>query len=184
MQYVNIGDMANNTTIKFNAKNWGNAILKTIVEEQTRRLIEYAPAELARMVETKELGNATYNVQDSFVWGVYYNGKRVPKGFGFYGNKTARKNSYLHEYSRNPIPVNGRALARTFIKNYTPSTDKGWEIVWAVCAPYAAYWEGGHVNPPKSGRVVYAHVMFQRYDSIKSELGEKCKLTMRMKRPS
>ena len=176
--------MATQTRIKFNAKAFGDAILKNVVAEQTRRLVVYAAEELNRMVESKELGNATYNVQDSFVWGVYYNGKRVPHGFGFYGNKTASKNSYLHEYSRNPIPVNGRALARTFIKNYVPTSNKGWEIVWAVCAPYAAYWEDGHVNPPHSGRVVYAHVIFQRYDHIKSALGNKCRLIMELNRPS
>lgn len=176
--------MATQSKLSFNQHLYKQRLMKRAVEVQTERLIAYAKVELERMVATKELRDDTKNLKDSIVWAVYYNGKRVPNGFGFYGNKEATENSYLHEYSSNPQPVNGRALARQFVQEYSPTTIKGWEIVWAVCAPYAAYWEGGHVNPPKSGRMRYAKVILQRYDHIRNALTSKTHTTFAIHRPT
>lgn len=176
--------MGTQSKISFNSHLYKQRVMKYAVEEQTARLIAYAKEELEKMVATKELGDDTKNLKDSIVWGVYYNGKRVPHGFGFFSTKEATENSYLHAYSHNPQPVNGRALAKQFIQEYTPATHKGWEILWAVCAPYAAYWEGGHVNPPKSGRVRYAKVILQRYDHIRHALTAKTHTTFAIHRPT
>lgn len=176
--------MATQSKVSFNSHLYKQRVMKYVVEEQTARLIAYAKEELEKMVATKELGDDMKNLKDSIVWGVYYNGKRVPHGFGFFGTKEATEESYLHAYSNNPQPVNGRALARQFIQEYTPSTHKGWEILWAVCAPYAAYWEGGHVNPPKSGRIRYAKVILQRYDHIRHALTAKTHTTFEIHRPT
>lgn len=158
--------------------------MKATVDVQTERLIAYAKEELEKMVATKELGDDTKNLRDSLVWAVYYNGRRVPNGFGFLGNKSANEDALLHAYSATPIPVNGRSLARQFLQEYSATTSKGWEIVWAVCAPYAAYWEGGHVNPPKSGRMRYAKVILQRYDHIRHTLTPKTHTTFAINRPT
>ena len=176
--------MATQSKLSFNKHLYKQRVMKYAVEIQTARLIAYAKEELEKMVATKELGDDTKNLKDSIVWAVYYDGKRVPHGFGFYGNKEATENSFLHEYSKHPQPVNGRALARQFVQEYTSTTSKGWEIVWAVCAPYAAYWEGGHVNPPKSGRVRYAKVILQRYDHIRHALTPKTRTTFAIHRPT
>lgn len=176
--------MATQSRLSFNKHLYQQRVMKHVVDEQTARLVAYAKDELVKMVATKQLGNDTKNLQDSIVWAVYYNGKRVPNGFGFFGNKEATENSFLHAYSSHPQAVNGRALARQFLNEYNPSTTKGWEIVWAVCAPYAAYWEGGHVNPPKSGRIRYARVILQRYDHIRHALTAKTKTTFAIHRPT
>lgn len=176
--------MATQTKISFNKHLYKQRVMKYIVEEQTRRLVAYAEHEMRQMVATKELKNDTKNMQDSIVWGVYYNGKRVPNGFGFFDTRQATEDSLLHAYSKHPKAINGRALARQFITDYVPATNNGWEIVWAVCAPYAAYWEGGHVNPPKSGRIRYAKIILQRYDVIKKELTPKVHTRFAIHRPN
>lgn len=163
------------TKVKFNSKQWGKAVLKDMVEEQTKRLIAYADAELTQMVETHEYWNRTHNLEDSYVWGVFYNGKR--QKYGFYYNKAATKESILHEWGRaeTQVPVNGRRAAREFISQYAPEVTSGWEIVWAACAPYGTYLEAGFAIK-KSGTRLQFDVITQRYDHIKSELEPKAKV--------
>ena len=85
------------TRFKFNGKLWGKRLFNSVAEEQTKRLIEYAETEIVNIVENASFDNETFNLSDSYVWCVYFNGKR--KGYGTYGRKQARKNSLLHEYS-------------------------------------------------------------------------------------
>lgn len=167
------------TVVKFNAKALAKQIRDVIVPEQTRRLIEYAKEELNAMVESREFYNRTANAQDSYVWAVYYNGKR--KGKGFYDPKTATTSSYLHEWSaERKERVNGRKAANAFLRSYQPSVSEGWEIVWCAAAPYLGYHEGGfHIG----SKYFHFNVMSQRYDHIKNTLEPKCKVTFSVNPP-
>ena len=167
------------TTFKFKGKAFGEKLYKRIAEEQTKRLIAYAQMEIGRIVESREFDDRTANLYDSYVWCVYYGGKR--KGFGFYSNKQAHKKSLLHEYSpNNSVAVDGRKLANDFAKAYEPTEQQGWEIVFAACAPYGAYLEGGFTF---HGRFYQFDVMSQRYDAIKQTLSPLCSVTMEINPP-
>ena len=171
--------MANKVSFKFNGKKFGKAIYNRVANEQTQRLIAYAKEEIIRIVESKEFDNRTFNLVDSYLWCVFFNGKR--KGFGTYGRKQARKTSLLHEYSPDiSVSVNGRKLANDFGRTYTPSDNKGWEIVFAAVAPYGAYLEEGFTF---KGRYYHFNVMSQRYDHIKDALSPLCKVTFEVDTP-
>ena len=164
---------------KFNGKLFGTRLYKNVATEQTERLIAYAKEEIVRIVETKEFTNRTSNLADSYLWCVFFDGKR--KGFGTYGRKQARKRSFLHEYSADMrTPVDGRKLANDFARTYTPSDDKGWEIVFAAVAPYGAYLEEGFTY---RGKYYQFNVMSQRYDHIKDALSPLCKVTLEIHTP-
>lgn len=158
-------------------------IKKALVEEQTKRLIIYADNELRKMVESHEFWNKTYNLEDSYVWAVFYNGKK--EKHGFYSNKVANKTSILHEWGskEKQKTVNGRKAARDFVNGYTPSILKGWEVVWAACAPYGAYLEAGFTIK-KSGKYLQFDVIAQRFDYIKRELEPQAKVRFEISFPS
>ena len=167
------------TGYKFNGKVFGTRLYKRVASEQTDRLVAYAKEEIVRIVASKEFDNRTANLSDSYVWCVFFDGKR--KGFGFYGRKQARERSFLHEYSASMRePVDGRKMAREFANTYTPSQDKGWEIVFAAVAPYGAYLEEGFTY---RGKYYQFCVMSQRYDYIKDALSPLCKVTMEIHTP-
>jgi len=106
------------------------------IDVQTNMLLEYAPEMLQRAYDDKTFRNDTWNLADSYVWVVFYDG--VVKGSGFlWNNKMADRDSNYHKGK-----VNGRSLASTFIKSYTPNS-KGWQVVWAATAPYSSYLESG-----------------------------------------
>lgn len=171
--------MATKTRFKFNGKKFGKKILNRYAEEQTNRLIMYAQKELDRIVLSREFNDRTHNLADSYVWCVYYQGKR--KGTGTYGNKQARTQSLLHEYSPEMrVPVNGRKIANEFAKSYKPQETKGWEIVFAACAPYGAYLEAGFTF---HGKRYQFDVMAQRYDEIKNTLSPLCKVQLYVSPP-
>lgn len=171
--------MATKTSFKFNGNAFGKAIYNRVANEQTARLIAYAETEIVNIVESKRFDDRTYNLSDSYVWCVYFQGKR--KGFGTYGRKQARKTSLLHEYSPNiSVKVNGLALANEFTRNYEPTETKGWEIVFAAVAPYGAYLEEGFTF---HGKRYQFDVMSQRYDHIKNALSPLCKVTMHINTP-
>lgn len=167
------------TKVKFNKKAVAKQMYNNIAKEQTNRLIAYAEGEIIELVKTHEFQNRTRNIEDSYVWAVYYNGKR--EKYGFYGNKTARSKSVLHEYSPSiSVDVNGRQLARKFIQSYKPDETQGWEIVFAACAPYGAYLEGGFTF---KGRYYQFDVMSQRYDLIKRALTPLCRVRFEVNQP-
>lgn len=168
--------MATKCSYTLNTKQLEKAMLKRAMAIQTERFIAYAKEEIIRLAESHGFKNQTFNLQDSYVWCVYHNGKRVPHGFGFYGNKLARKPSILHEYSPKDMQkeVNGRALAQAFVQTYKPQEQNGWEIVFAACAPYGAYLEL---------RKATFTVMSQRYDEIKDKLEPYCTVTFEINPP-
>lgn len=163
---------------KLNKDKLAKRLYNNVAAEQTKRLVAYAETEIVRLVETHEFQNDTMNLQDSYVWMVYFNGKKVKHGF--YANKAAKRKSVLHEFTPEySVEVDGRALARSFAQTYKPST-MGWEIVFAACAPYGAYLEGGFTL---HGKRYQFNVMSQCYDDIRKTLSPYCKVTMEINPP-
>jgi hypothetical protein len=76
--------------------------------------------------------------------------------------------SHLHEYSR-PMgkAVSGHYMAQQFIQRYRPKNDKGWELFFAVLAPYWGYWETGFEAREKKLRW---KVMTRHYDVVSNDL--------------
>lgn len=157
--------MIGKVKIKFNSASLKKRIWSRISKEQTERLKTYAKEKLYAMATNHTFNNRTYNLQDSLVWGVFFKGHL--KSHGFYESARARERSYLHEWSREPIPVNGRSLARSFIRTYHSQVLGGWEVVWAAVAPYSIYLD------PKAGttKTNRFYVISQEYDAIKEMFG-------------
>lgn len=159
-----------NAKISFNAGKFGDELKKSVIKEQTKRLIAYAREELYEMIVSKTFKSRTFNLADSYVWAVYKDKKE--QGHGWIGAKMATERSYLHEWSKNPIPVDGRKEAQDFLKRFkdNEALEHGWTVVWAACAPYGMYLDpaAGH---SKTNRFM---VISQRYDQIKGELEPKC----------
>ena len=173
--------MVTKTRWNFRAKEWAEAMRKSVSEEQTQRLIQYAELEIQN-IATELFGGALFrgdyatgNMADSLCWGVWYNNKMAK--IGYYLDKAqAFFPSYLHQLSKNrKTEVYGRQLAQQFLAQYKPTIDKGWEIVFGCLAPYEAYWEQGHYNVMLKQQVQF-QAMTQRYDVIKQELSPLCKV--------
>lgn len=174
--------MATKTKVKFNASKLQKAMMKKVVKVQTERLIAYAQDEIVKMgneLLEKMRGkpsDRTHNMLNSLVWAVYYGGKEAKHGY-YHSSSSTKGKAFLHEIGQDPIPVNGRELARQFLDTYQPRERNGWEIVWGVLAPYYAYWEKGHENI-FYGKFVKFDMMTQRYDHIKNTLGSIAKVTI------
>lgn len=186
MQHVIVGSMIKSKVIGFNAKSMAAAMMKNVVAEQNRRLVEYAKEKIlaiGNQIQTYHSRNhmdRTGNLLDSLLWGVSYEGKLVEGGF--YRDAQARGESYLHEWFSGDvkylIPVNGRQLAQTYMQKYGNNGAKGWRVFFAILAPYWGYWEkgftmksgGGDSGIPRSTRFMQFAVMTQFYDEVKQDL--------------
>jgi hypothetical protein len=131
-------------------------LFSKMADEQTARLLEYAPLMLAKAYNQKTFNNDTWNLADSYVWVVYYHG--AVKGSGFLWNSRIASSDVRYHHTK----VNGRKLAESFIATYAPKISKGWEIVWAATAPYSTYLESG-------ARGHKFKVMSSIYDEIVSD---------------
>lgn len=178
--------MIKSKVIGFNAKSMAAAMMKNVVAEQNRRLVEYAKEKIlaiGNQIQTYHSRNhmdRTGHLLDSLLWGVSYEGKLVEGGF--YRDAQARGESYLHEWFSGDvkylIPVNGRQLAQTYMQKYGNNGAKGWRVFFAILAPYWGYWEkgftmksgGGDSGIPRSTRFMQFSVMTQFYDEIKKDL--------------
>lgn len=164
--------MATKTKVVFDSKKWASEVLKKVSEEQTLRLIAYAKDQINNIgvdIESKATKNnldRTGNLLDSLCWGVFYNGK--VQDFGFYRDDEASGISHLHEWSR-PMgqQVDGHLMAEQFIAKYTTKTKKGWEVFFAVLAPYWGYWEKGF---SVGNKTYHFSVMSHFFDAIKKDL--------------
>lgn len=193
MQHVIVGSMIKSKVIGFNAKSMAAAMMKNVVAEQNRRLVEYAKEKIlaiGNQIQTYHSRNhmdRTGNLLNSLCWGVSYNGKLVEGGFfrdAVLNNKGIAKTSesFLHEWFSGDvkylIPVNGRQLAQTYMQKYGNNGAKGWKVFFAILAPYWGYWEkgftmksgGGDSGIPRSTRFMQFAVMTQFYDEIKKDL--------------
>ena len=161
-------------TVKFDSKKWQEALFKQLSLEQTTRLIAYAKEQTQSIGDDISVAPTTNNLDrtgnllDSLCWGVYHNGGQ--KGSGYYRKESATEDAYLHEFS-NPkgMLVNGHALAQNFIATYTPTTTNGWEVFFAMLAPYWGYWEKGFTMP-RTGLKFQWQVMTHHWDEVKRDL--------------
>ena len=144
--------------IGFSAARMKRDMMKIVIAEQTDRLVEYA------MTKISEIGNRIQeyhsanhmdrygNLLDSLCWGVAYDGKL--KASGFYRDQTASRESYVHEWSSADIssmfPIYGHGLAQQYIDNYNGDSGKGWQVFFAILAPYWGYWENGFTMTTKA----------------------------------
>ena len=170
-------------TMRFSKDKFRKELLKrkeAYEVEQTARLIAYAQEEMQKMGNLIDqiITNVDFNtgnLLDSLCWGVWHNKRKCATGF--YREMQATYDSYLHELSKDKIPVNGRLLAEQFLQEYQDhlTVDDGWQIVWGVLAPYYVYWEEGHINVLFGGEFAKFDAMSQRYDHIENVLKPRCK---------
>lgn len=181
--------MQNSKTIGLDTDKLYREMLNNVVTEQTRRFIEYAKKEVAKIgdhIKTYASGNhmdRTGNLLNSLCWGVSYDGKLV--GGGFYRKAIARNKgidgtstSYLHEWfsgdEKYLLPVNGRKLAYDYVIKYGNNGSRGWRVFFAILAPYWGYWEKGFKLKSYFGeggaRFMQFAVMTHFFDEVKTEL--------------
>lgn len=160
--------------VKFQEGLYRKSLLAKLAKEQSRRLILYAQKEIQSIGDSINLYNSannmdrTGNLLDSLCWSVYYKGER--KGFGYYRNETATGDSHVHEWSRPMgVSVNGHVMAQNFVATYKSQYKNGWELFFAVLAPYWGYWEKGF-RMIRNNQTYKWQVMTQHYDIIKQDL--------------
>lgn len=173
--------------IGFNAKALSEQIMAKAVEEQTRRLIEYAENKIKEIGDKINSYNSrnhmdrTGNLLNSLCWGVAYSGEL--KASGFYRNAQSVKISYLHEWSTeySAFPVDGHSLAAEFIERYGATSWKGrWRVFFAILAPYWGFWEEGFTlihgiaadwgKQYRGATFKKFAVMTETYDQVKKDL--------------
>lgn len=178
--------MARKSKVVFDSNALVKKMFARLEREQTARLVEYAKAEIIRIgndisvAPTSNNLDRTGNLLDSLCWAVYFDGKLSK--FGYYRKATAIEDSHLHEYSK-PMgeSVNGHVLAQNFISAYVPQ-QSGWELFFAILAPYWGYWEEGFTHI-LNGRFYNWQVMAEHYDSVKNDL-KPCNVRFNTYRPS
>lgn len=144
-------------------ENVKKKLFSRLANRQTEKLLEYAPLMLKNSFNQKTFKSRTWNLADSYVWVVYYNGE--VKGSGYLWNsRFASKDADFHH-----TKINGRNLAQSFINTYNSQVLRGWEVVWAATAPYATYLENG----VKSRRF---KVISSIYDEIVSDFNGKARV--------
>lgn len=165
---------------KLNTKALEKDICNKIIPEQTRRLVAYAKAKIKEIGDTFLTADTvnnldrTGNLLDSLCWGVSYDGKL--KASGFYRNQKATEESFLHEWFIGDVsslfPVYGRGLAQQYIDKFESThSAKGWQVFFAILAPYWGYWEEGFTMRGKGGsKHLKLAIVTQHYDVIRSEL--------------
>ena len=155
------------TKVIFPKKAIEQQMLDFVIKEQTTRLIAYAEQQMEKIGE-RIAWNDHGNLLDSLCWAVYYNGNM--RRCGYYRKSEAIEDTYLHALSKSiRQPINGHAEAQTFLAQYVPTEQSGWEVIWAVAAPYWGYWEKGHQNVMLKSFVKFS-VMAHRYDVIRKQL--------------
>ena len=163
--------MAKKARYTFAKKTFYNNIMKNVVREQTARLIAYAKEELYEMIVSRTFKSRTFNLADSYVYAVYYDGKE--QAHGYVGAKMANKQA-IYIDKRNPskeILVDGRKEATKFLTKFKSAlpTTNGWVVVWAACTPYAKELDPAAGSSKKNRFFVIS----QRYDHIANTFSSK-----------
>ena len=154
-----------------------------VIEEQNRRLIEYAKETIVKIGDeiqkyhSRNHMDRTGNLLASLCWGVSYDNKLVDGG---YYVESAHGSSWVHEFWPDiAIPVNGHELAATYLEKYgNKGCEHKWKTFFAILAPYWGYWEkgftmkggGGNSPIPMYEKRLQFSVMTQFFDIIKGEL--------------
>lgn len=173
--------MKRSHVVGFSAKRIASEMMKVVIEEQNKRLIDYAKDTIIKIgneIKTFHSRNnmdRTGNLLDSLCWGVSYQGKLIEGGF--YRPRKASQDSYLHEWFSGDFnylyPVNGHMFAEEYIEKYGNNSHEGWKVFFAILAPYWGYWEKGFTLKSGFGgktRHMQFAVMAQFYDTIKADL--------------
>lgn len=167
--------MATKTRLSgFNLSQMRESMLNSIIDEQNKRLIEYAKEEIVFIgnriynYHSRNHMDRTGNLLNSLCWGVSYDGKLVASGFyteARYNSKgiAGTSESFLHEWSRGEngedynymYPVHGRKRAIEFLRRYGNNGARGWRVFFAILAPYWGYWEKGF-NMKRGGGTTYS----------------------------
>lgn len=179
-------------------KRLASTLLKPLVEKQTELLVEYATnkiIEIGDYIQTAPTINQmdrTGHLLNSLCWGVSYQGKLVDSGFyrkaitykrrpaGWAADGKTRQytnKSELHEWNPDiSEPVNGRQLAKEYLKTYGNNGSRGWRVFFAILAPYWGYWEKGFrfKLSPRSKDSGYGFMQFAVmtyfYDQVRRDL--------------
>lgn len=130
------------------------------VDDITKLCCDYAADKLQEAYDNRTFQNDTYNLKDSYVWAVYYNG--VMQKHGFLGMAEATE---PQEYKPFQMVI-GRDDAESFLAYYTPRISKGWEIVLGAVAPYAEDLELG-AGRRQSEFIVMSYI----FDEITRDFG-------------
>lgn len=165
------------TKFVWNSDKYKETLMKSLVEEQTRRLVEYAKQTTQEIGDTiqqyhsKHHMNRTGNLLDSLSWCVAYRGNVVASGY--YQNR-ATQLSYLHEFDENfeAYPVGGHTLAEKYIQQYGGILTDGWRLFFTIRAPYWGYWEHGFTMKRKGKPIGFRKysVMTQFFPKVEKDL--------------
>ena len=188
--------MGRTRILGFNPDRMRKQMLSIAVEEQNKRLVDFAKEQINVIGEAIQQHNsrnhmdATGNLLDSLCWGVLYNGKYVDNGF--YREKTATESAYMHQWWQGgfvtkwkegkslgwdranweDLPeIQGHEMADRFMSRQE-GKGEGWKVFFAILAPYWGYWEKGFNMKSRRGSQNYIQfsVMTQFYDHVKPEL--------------
>lgn len=164
------------SVVKFNREKLVKQMFSRLEKEQTELFISYAKEKIKEIGADFANWDRTGNLISSLCWIVCSKGQRV--SFGYFSKNKTTDDSYLHELSKPPLKqlVDGRIEAQKFISEYQPTITHGWEVIFAVCAPYWGYWEEGHKNILMGGKKVQFAVMAQEFDKVRKELPSPCKV--------
>jgi hypothetical protein len=172
------------TIVKFDKQALFDELFDVYANEQTLRLVKYAKEKVIKIGERIQEYNSKYHMDrtghllNSLCWYVSYDGEMQESGFyreetyhyrGLRGNQ-----SWLHEFTPDTAEnVYGRELAREYINKHQSGNAKGWKVVFAVLAPYWAYWEQGFKMKSHFGggtNFLKFAVMSEFFDELREEL--------------
>lgn len=109
------------------------------VKSRKENLIRYAKETLKKAFLDSDYTNRTLNLKDSYVWGVFYNGKKEAYGFlSPDSDATTRV-----QRTGDKAMLSGREEAQDFINSYEPTNKRGWEVVFAATIYYGVYLQNG-----------------------------------------
>lgn len=145
---------------KLTKQLWDDAI-----QDKTQTLIQYATQTLRNAYLESEFYDRTLNLKDSYVWGVYFEGRLIEHGF--IGDEEATRK--IRRTGDGEL-ISGRDEAEKFIKNYTPKLIDGWEVVFAATIYYGQYLEMGTAR--NSQYVVISSI----FDDLQRDFGNVDKL--------
>lgn len=112
-----------------------------------KSLTEDAERILQKANQTRETQNDTYNQEDAYGYGIYYNDKLLKKG---YLNDTPKANEIHKGWAKHNIEANtGRGYLDEYLDNYKPSK-KGLTLIVVNAVYYSPILEDGRQG--NSGR--------------------------------
>lgn len=142
-------------------KDLAVAALVQQLEAHGRRIVQECLTEA-------DYQNRTYNLHDSYGWGVYANGKLV-------NMSTAPKEaSALRKWYGKPI--SGHDEIDEFLKGYVPTNTKTIELVIAAAMPYAQVLENGGGGIKRKYKVIS-----MSYDKLMA-IAEGSKIPLKVRR--